>query len=616
MRKLLITILLFCSSAAVRAQQPTAPDIFKRAAAVYSDCRTYSDEGTASYKIAGYTFGSSRQVHFHTAFASPDRFRFEAEMGGKSAPVVVWSDGGVVRTAGPTSFIYRTETLDGALLALGFPSLGASITVPQLLLSREVRSSDVLGLITNPKVAGEEKIDGQPAFRIEGTLWDQPIKIWIDRDRYVILKVYRKSRITDRGEETTVQYKPRLNSDIAPELLIAPPAPSPPVTAPVNASPVNVPTLAPPKLRGFGASLVRRAGEKPASGGRASDDDDVVRVDTDFVVSPVLVLGSDGRIIPGLTKDDFIVKEDDQLQQVASLSLGDSNDVPRSIVLIIDYSTSQLPYIRTSIESAKMLVDKLHSKDRMAIVTDDVNLLVNFTGNKELLKSQLESLKTSALAGHVGTSDQFDAMMATLTEIFSVEDVRPIVIFQTDGDQLEGLKGGSPPNPFWLPRRYSFEDVLTAAEKARVTIYPVISGMRYEGVAEAELSDRALVDWKNRENAMDEVMRARNMPVTKADQYVPSNAFLASYANQWRQRQVAMVQLAKLTGAWPEFLERPAQADEIYTRILSDIDRRYIIGYYPTNRARDGKRRQVRIEVRDHPEYVIWGQKSYFAREN
>jgi hypothetical protein len=40
-----------------------------------------------------------------------------------------------------------------------------------------------------------------------------------------------------------------------------------------------------------------------------------------------------------------------------------------------------------------------------------------------------------------------------------------------------------------------------------------------------------------------------------------------------------------------------------------------VIGYYPTNRARDGRRRKISIEVRDHPEYTVWGQKAYFARK-
>ena len=83
---------------------------------------------------------------------------------------------------------------------------------------------------------------------------------------------------------------------------------------------------------------------------------DAVRVDTDLVVAAVLVVDGPGKIVTGLSKEDFIVKEDNGLQEVASVSLGDGKDVPRSIVLVIDYSGSQLPYIKTSIEAAQMLV--------------------------------------------------------------------------------------------------------------------------------------------------------------------------------------------------------------------------------------------------------------------
>ena len=188
-----------------------------------------------------------------------------------------------------------------------------------------------------------------------------------------------------------------------------------------------------------------------AEGTSCADEDDVVRVDTDMVVAAVLVLDGEGKIVTGLSQEDFLVKEDNGPQEVASVSMGDSKDVPRSIVLVIDYSGSQLPYIQTSIDAAKMLVDKLNPKDRMAVVTDDVNLLVDFTRDKDLLKSRLESLKESALSGAVGTSDQYDALMATMTELFSPEDARPIVIFQTDGDELESLKGGTP-QPYTLFR--------------------------------------------------------------------------------------------------------------------------------------------------------------------
>lgn len=77
--------------------------------------------------------------------------------------------------------------------------------------------------------------------------------------------------------------------------------------------------------------------------------------------------------------------------------------------------------------------------------------------------------------------------------------------------------------------------------------------------------------------------------------------------------QQALIDLSTLTGGWADFLEEPAQAAGIYERIFSDVNRRYVLGFYPTNRARDGGRRSVSIEVRGHPEYTVWGRKSYYA---
>jgi hypothetical protein len=74
-----------------------------------------------------------------------------------------------------------------------------------------------------------------------------------------------------------------------------------------------------------------------------------------------------------------------------------------------------------------------------------------------------------------------------------------------------------------------------------------------------------------------------------------------------------MVEAAALTGGWAEYLEKPEDAQAIYSQILSDINQRYVIGYYPTNDARDGGLRRVKITVRDHPEYQTLGRKMYYA---
>ena len=618
-KSFLICIALVSSIGSAQAQSAT--EILAKVSSVYANARTYSDEGSSNTE-AGSVRG--RHSYFRTSFVRPDHFRFQlwlnSDRSGGGIPWLVWKSGDVIQTQGITFTAgVRNLHFDTALSRIAAFSGGSSVTVPQLLLPDAFRAVELFSLISGAQVAGEEKINGRQSFRIEGTLADLPIKLWIDKTQYLVLKSYRKVSVGNRDEETTIQYKPRLNANIPPEDLTLPQSPNQVFAEASSSKSISrlPPNLAlPPRLRNFGASLsaAHQAGEAVA---RPADEEDVVRVQTDLVVCPVLVVDAEGKIVRGLTREDFAVKEDDKLQEVASFSLGDNKDLPRSIVLVIDYSGSQLPYIRTSIESAKTLVDKLNPRDRMALVTDDVSLLVDFTTDKQLLKRELENLKTSALSGTIGASDQYDALLAVLNELFNNEDVRPIIIFQTDGDQLESLNGSGSRNadPYWLPRKYSLADILTATEKTRATVYSVISGIKFVGMPEGDLARLAKTDWENRQHANLDLMRARNFALPKSTPQSPPDQFLARYAEQWQQRQLALMGLAKFTGTMPEFLEDPAQADEIYTRVLTDIDRRYVIGYYPTNRLHDGKRRRVSIEVRNHPEYIVWGQKSYFARK-
>jgi VWFA-related protein len=624
MRKsLFILIALVSSVASARAQ--TATEILAKVSSVYAACRTYSDEG-----LANATEGTqNRHSYFRTSFARPGAFRLQLWMNsdkpGGVKPSVVWTNGDLVEIPGiPTPSGARHLRIDTALSRMAPSSYGSSLVVPPLLFPNAFRTLQLFSAIVDARVAGEDNIDGRQSFRIEGTKAGLPIKLWVDKTQYLILKTYRKVRFGNREDESTVQYKPKLNADVPPEDLARPQSPAQNIAngigdASNSKSPVRLPPHSglPPKLLDFGSSLSRSQQVVGGNGGGA-ENEDVVRVETDLVLCAVLVLDAQGKTVRGLTAEDFVVKEDGKPQEVSNLSLGNDKELPRSIVLVIDYSLSQSPYIRTSIESAKLLVDRLNPKDRMAIVTDDVDLLVDFTSDKQLLKTQLDGLKTSSLAGNYGQSEQYDALLASLNELFNNEDVRPIIIFQTDGDQLEKLNkssGRDMETSYWLPTKYSLEDIMTATEKARAAVYSVISGIKLVDVPPADLARRARVDWEDRERANSDMLRARGLPTPRGSVQNPPDKFLDGYAQQWQRRQTALMEMAKFTGTIPEFLEDPGQADEIYARILSDIDRRYVIGYYPTNRVRDGKRRRVSIEVRNHPEYVVWGQKSYFARK-
>ena len=83
------------------------------------------------------------------------------------------------------------------------------------------------------------------------------------------------------------------------------------------------------------------------------------------------------------------------------------------------------------------------------------------------------------------------------------------------------------------------------------------------------------------------------------------------------ERDAASVaEMAERTGGVSQSLEHPDQALSIYEKILRDINKRYVIGYYPSNKERDGRERKVKIVVNGRPDHQIYGRRSYFAPSN
>ena len=343
------------------------------------------------------------------------------------------------------------------------------------------------------------------------------------------------------------------------------------------------------KVKDFGSSLKQNANKKDEKDNKKDvPEEEVLRVETNLVVNDILVFDKRGHPIQGLNKDDFIVTEDNETQDVQVFSLGDRVPIPRTIVLVIDYSASMRPYINKSAEAAKSLVDRLNPNDRMAIITDDVSVLVNFTSDKTLLKRGLDILKARSLLELPSRNLQYSALFATLNEMFNKKDIYPVIIFQTDGDEL----------PYLKDRMFSFQDILNATEKARATIYTIIPSIKLIGLSEKDQIKKMKLEIKNKLG------------------YQVNKNMLKLDTQQSYQQQLALEKIAKFSGGWNDFLETPEQANEVYPRIIAEMNRHYIIGYYPTNEVKDGNQRNVKIEVRGHPEYVIKGRKVYSASES
>jgi len=381
-------------------------------------------------------------------------------------------------------------------------------------------------------------------------------------------------------------------------------------------------------------------------------DDDVIRVNTSLVATDLLVLNSHSQPVRGLVATDFLITDEGKPQQVGHFLLGSNTSVPRSIALIIDYSGSQFPYIQNSVEAAKVLIDKLGPRDRLAIITDDIEMLSDFTSNKAELKKKLDILiersrGKKAFLGmggknrRLGLSAQYSALMATLKEAFSAEDQRPIIVFQTDGDEAKYLRNsiivphvpaGLPPE--WIPAaqtdveaqlklqrdgmtEFSLDDVYHAVEKSRATIYTVVPGTKFVGLTPEHQVAKLRADDERSTNewlpTLSKNARAAFKARDEARKRMTPVEALHYRAEEYATLQSALMEVSNLSGGWTDFLETPTQAQSIYSRIFDDITERYIVGYYPQNQKRDSRRHKIHIEIKGHPEYTIIGRQSYFA---
>ena len=240
-----------------------------------------------------------------------------------------------------------------------------------------------------------------------------------------------------------------------------------------------------------------------------------------------------------------------------------------------------------------------------------------------------------------GLSAQYSALLATVNEAFNKEDQRPIIVFQTDGDEAKYLRNSiikphvpDDVPPEWLAvvqkgveddlklqheglTEFSLEDVYRAVERSRATIYTVVPGRKFIGLtpdqqvdAIREADDRAMRE--TLPTVSKEVREAFKMrrEAQRAQTLIP---IMRYRAEEIAKLQSALVELSNLSGGWAEFLETPTQAQAIYSRIFADINERYIVGYYPTAKHKDGKRHKFNVEIKGHPEYTIIGRRFYYA---
>ena len=379
--------------------------------------------------------------------------------------------------------------------------------------------------------------------------------------------------------------------------------------------------LAQPIAGVFGQSLKRYDNQRKTTAARpsntteTSDNDETIRVRTDLALHQLWVEDGSGNPVSGLERADFIVTEDGERQEIEMFSRDKDPCRPRSIVLVLDTAGFQVLNFNRSIDAARKLVRRLEPSDKMAIVTNDIVLRAPLISDKFRLEQSLESIRAQGVKRGCGWD--FEALLASLNELFPVDDSQRIVIFQGDANEIVWLKeDGYFPIKFskdarsslrWGTgmRNWGLRDVAGAISRSGAVVYSIVSGIKYLGFSKKEQLARGRIQF-------DAYAQIHEIGRAPSERKRLTDIFAERYVEIDTAGQAAMVKLSEISGGSYVFLERPGDAEAAYSKIFSLLESRYSIGYYSTGKEIAGKPIRGTIQVKGHPEYKITGRGPLF----
>lgn len=338
-----------------------------------------------------------------------------------------------------------------------------------------------------------------------------------------------------------------------------------------------------------------RQGQAPQSGYS-------VKVAVDSVFLNVSVQErSTNRSVAGLKKEDFLVYEDGILQQVEQFL---PSEAPLNLLLLLDVSGSTGFFLHLLRGASADFVRQLKANDRIAIATFSarVDLIENFTMDRARIERTLQRI----WAG--GGTAFYDALMKCASEYMRGVEGRSAIVVFTDGIDNQ-LDGGFP-----SPSETTFEELYRKVQEAESVIYTIFLdtvGQNVSGPAAAAGGGAGSVARGSTGSDQD---RKRKPTL---DSHAP-NPELGEIQGDLAPYELAMKQLQMIADQTGGRMYSPRKIQElsgIYSEIASDLRIQYQLGYNPTNHARDGRWREIRVKVKGHPEAAVRTRKGYYARK-
>ena len=269
------------------------------------------------------------------------------------------------------------------------------------------------------------------------------------------------------------------------------------------------------------------------------------RSDVNAVSVEVAVLDNKGRFIPGIPRGNFRVIEDGVPQQISNFGLGEA---PMTVCLVIEFSNLFQSYWTESwyqtLTAAYGFLESLRPEDYVAVVAYDLRpeILSDFSTDKRAAYEAMRRLQFAAYS----ESNLYDAVTDSADRMKDIEGRKAIVLISSGVDTFSKI---------------TFDKTRKILQEAAVPIYAV-------GIMQA------LRDYYDARGAMGAIQR---MDFLQAD-------------NQMRV-------FARETGGMSFFPRFYGEFPSIFRAIADSLRNQYSLSYQPTNQARDGKFRKIKVEL-------------------
>jgi VWFA-related protein len=402
----------------------------------------------------------------------------------------------------------------------------------------------------------------------------------------------------------------------------APPPPPPPAGAAVPQTPATAP--------------------RPA-GAPAPDATPTFRSSTRLVVQSVSVKDRNGNPIQGLTAKDFTVFEENQPQEVAFVEYqhleGEPGSAPATVALAPEPASITSPatsVVDVDIASAPQGTVKYQDKRLIVLYFDQTSMQAQdqyraFSNAIKYVDTQMAAADVVAIIafknGAVRVRQDFTGNRAALKEVLATMQLGDDLNGDGVADVADGGtsfgQGDAEFNVFNLDRQLSAlqtaVNMLKALPEQKTLIY-FGSGLDLNGtsnMAQMSATTNAAIRANVTINPIDARGLVASAPLGDATQASPggtgmfSGQSAFSRAGQQERSRDSLYALAKDTGGKAMFDSNDLSQGIVQAaRAVSDY---YVVGYYSTHTATDGKYRRIRITLTENRQADLSYRQGYFA---